>query len=58
MGTYKNDYQKNEDPMLWELHQIRHNLAQKTESAEQINRHGLDVIKRYHLKNVVLVNQA
>ena len=26
METYKNDYRKEEDEMLWELHEIRHQL--------------------------------
>jgi len=55
MGTYKNDYQKKEDSMLWKLHQIRNSLAKKPQSAAEINRQGMDIIKKFHLKNVVLV---
>jgi hypothetical protein len=29
METYKNDYTKKEDELLWELHKIRHNLHKK-----------------------------
>ncbi len=29
MGTYKNDYTKKEDAMLWELHEIRHEISKK-----------------------------
>jgi hypothetical protein len=29
MENYKNDYSKNEDYTLWELHEIRHKLHQK-----------------------------
>lgn len=56
MGIYKNDYQKKEDSMLWELHRIRHTLAKKKENALEINQQGMDIIKKYHLKNVILVN--
>ena len=43
MEVYKNSFDKNEDMMLWELHEIRHELhieiTQK--SVEQINREAL-----------------
>jgi hypothetical protein len=32
MVTYKNDFKKEEDQMLWELHEIRHQLAEEHES--------------------------
>jgi hypothetical protein len=32
MGTYKNDYSKNEDELLWELYDIRHKLHKKWNS--------------------------
>ena len=32
MGTYKNDYNKHEDEVLWELHEIRHELSKEYES--------------------------
>jgi hypothetical protein len=40
METYKNDYNKNEDQTLWELHEIRNNLQQqrKFKSIEKINK--------------------
>lgn len=31
MGTYHNDYNKEEDSMLWELHEIRHTLQREHE---------------------------
>ncbi|KPA10345.1 hypothetical protein MHK_009448 [Candidatus Magnetomorum sp. HK-1] len=39
METYKNDYTKNEDHTLWELHEIRNKLHQqrKFRSIEKIN---------------------
>ncbi len=29
METYKNSYTKDEDRLLWELHEIRHRLQKK-----------------------------
>ena len=29
METYKNDYTKQEDELLWEIHNIRHDLHKK-----------------------------
>jgi hypothetical protein len=39
MGTYKNDYNKNEDVCLWEIHEIRNQLHKeiKKETFEEIN---------------------
>ena len=43
METYKNDYTKEEDEMLWELHEIRHKLAKEMENKtiDEINRDAL-----------------
>ena len=40
MGTYKNDYNKQEDEVLWELHEIRHKLSEeyKSMSVNEINK--------------------
>ena len=39
METYKNSYKKNEDILLWELHEIRQELhhARKGKSISEIN---------------------
>ena len=44
MGTYKNDYSKEEDEALWELHEIRRKLIKdvKNKSVEEINNDALD----------------
>ena len=46
MATYKNDYTKEEDHTLWELHEIRHALYEmiKNKSTDQINK---DSIRKY-----------
>ena len=43
METYKNDYTKNEDETLWELHEIRNELYNKLRSkpVSQINEEAL-----------------
>jgi len=40
METYKNSYDRNEDPMLWELHEIRYELHKEIsrKTTEDINR--------------------
>lgn len=42
METYKNDYTKEEDEALWELHEIRHKLSmeRKNKTLEEINSEG------------------
>ncbi len=44
METYKNDYTKEEDELLWEIHEIRHELHKewKAKTLEQINRDALE----------------
>jgi hypothetical protein len=39
MGIYKNDFKKNEDESLWEIHEIRNQLHNeiKKESYREIN---------------------
>jgi hypothetical protein len=39
METYNNDYTKNEDSMLWEIHEIRHSLQEKfaAKTVKEIN---------------------
>jgi hypothetical protein len=49
MATYKNDYDKEEDEMLWELHQIRReiHLDFKNKSSEQINNEAMAKFARW-----------
>jgi hypothetical protein len=46
METYKNNYSKEEDQLLWELHEIRHKLynRNKNKNIKDINKEAL---KRY-----------
>jgi len=44
MGIYKNDFTKEEDEMLWEIHEIRRKLNKelKNKSIDQINKEALE----------------
>ena len=44
METYKNDYTKKEDPLLWEIHEIRREMSDdiKKKSVDQINSDALE----------------
>lgn len=55
MAHYKNDYSKEEDIVLWQLHEIRHQLAEQRQSPEQINTIGLQVMTKYKLNNLKIV---
>ena len=43
MATYRNDFDKQEDELLWELHEIRHQLSEeyKSMSAAEVNERAL-----------------
>ena len=49
MGTYKNDYNKNEDYMMWELHEIRHKIHEeyKNKSYKERNKRGLELYNKW-----------
>lgn len=52
MATYKNDYKKSEDFVLWELHEIRNKMAEKGLSSSDINRKGRTMVERYGLSKL------
>ncbi len=49
MGIYKNDYTKEEDQMLWEIHEIRHQLQEKYKgkSVKEINDIGMKILEEW-----------
>ena len=55
MAHYNNDYTKEEDVMLWQLHEIRHSLAEKQLSPEQINTRAQATITQYNLTNLKII---
>jgi hypothetical protein len=44
METYKNDYKKEEDELLWEIHEIRRKIHRdfKDKTIDQINKEALE----------------
>ena len=47
MATYKNDYTPKSDPMLWELHEIRHKLHnQLKNNCVKINKLGNETFEK------------
>jgi hypothetical protein len=57
MAAYKNDYSKNEDYSLWELHQIRKSMTIDVNTIKDINMNAHKIIKNYNLKNVKVIKQ-
>jgi hypothetical protein len=55
MATYKNDYTKEEDHTLWELHEIRHALHEmiKNKNIDQINKDSGRKYKAWRQENEV-----
>lgn len=56
MEIYKNDYTKEDDFMLWELHEIRHELAEQQQTPEQMNALAHQIIAQYHLYHLNIVH--
>jgi hypothetical protein len=57
MGIYKNDYSKQEDEMLWELHEIRNRLAikYKSMSCEEINKNAREKYETWKIDTTSLI---
>ncbi|MEW6089209.1 MAG: hypothetical protein AB1498_13000 [bacterium] len=49
MGIYRNDYKKEEDETLWELHEIRHKIHKKIENTaiDEFNRDALKKLEQW-----------
>jgi hypothetical protein len=58
MQTYKNDYTKKEDYILWELHEIRSKMAKEIVDFDKINDIASQIINNYGLKKVKLIKQS
>lgn len=52
MDHYKNDYSKDDDPMMWQLHQNRHALAKQNKTPSQIHAEVNKFIKNAGFKNL------
>jgi hypothetical protein len=53
MEMHKNNYTKEEDPMLWEIHEIRHKLQEEYQhlSVKEINARGIKILEAWKLQN-------
>ena len=53
METFSNDYRKEEDSVLWELHEIRHELSIEyaTMTSEEINSRARALLQEFKNKN-------
>jgi len=51
METYKNDYNKNEDETLWELHEIRNRIHKRIISTPK-NKLNDSNIERFNLMKI------
>ena len=58
MGIYKNDYSKNGDSVLWNLHEIRNRMARKGLRREDLNHSARALIRKYQLSRLKLVKTA
>jgi len=49
METYKNDYTKEQDECLWEIHEIRHKLHQQIENKTpaEINEEAVKILEKW-----------
>ncbi len=54
MEIYKNDYSRQEDEMLWEIHEIRHELSIEHQSMtiEEINNRANEYCNRIKNKYI------
>jgi len=54
MGTYKNDYSREEDETLWELHEIRHKLHKEYENktVEEINNELMNIYESWKREHI------
>lgn len=53
METYSNDYRKDEDMVLWEIHEIRHELSKEysTMTSDEINSRARNFFEDFKRKS-------
>jgi len=51
MATYYNDFDKHSDKMMWQLHEIRHEMQKEKISVQDINGNAELLLKRYPNKS-------
>ncbi len=52
MAIYKNDYEKKEDFVLWEIHEIRHKLSKKLKkmTISEINNQTKELLNSWKMQ--------
>ena len=58
MEPYENDYDQTDDPVLWQLHEIRNKISLRMSSPDQINLAAKDIIKKYNLINLRIISHT
>lgn len=53
MAIYKNDYNKKDDPVMWELHQIRNKMSVAGIDPKHINNNMKNLLKERGMENVL-----
>jgi len=54
MATYKNDFTKKEDLMMWDLHEVRNKIASKGITTKKINKRVENFLTKYKLKHLLV----
>ena len=58
MEIYKNEYEKEEDYMMWELHEIRNRMKNDNKNIIEINKDAENIIKKYNLTNLKIIERV
>jgi len=52
MRAYKNDFTRDEDFALWQLHETRSKIAAQNSFCDETNKSADSIIKKYNLKKI------
>ncbi|MFH0924550.1 MAG: hypothetical protein V1872_02790 [bacterium] len=58
MEIYKNDYNKDEDKMMYDLHEIKNKMKTEYTTSDKINNDAKEVIKKYKLNKLKILQRA
>lgn len=54
MAEYENDYSKDEDYMMWELHEIRRKIAEEGINLEELRKRTEEIRVKYNIRQATL----
>ena len=57
MAEYENDYTKDDDYMMWELHEIRRKIAAEGIDSEKLRKRTEEVRVKYKIRQATLTIQ-